>query len=649
MKKFFITLLILLCFIGCKESDLNRALSMAGDNADELKAVLNYYSHDPRDSLKYRAALFLIENMPGHYSLGGRYIDLYYDSVDSLLSFVTDKESLKQKIDSIAEYYKLSENAIRLEDVEHITANFLINNIERAFEVWPKGGYAEHLSFDQFCEYILPYRVGNEPIEFWRDSLKNKYNDIWAHGYHEGWRHSAFHACCEINNRLREEAGVYLLPPAFPIEKYSILARMFIGDCDSYGARATFAMRAKGVPVVKDFTPQWAYRDMGHSWNVVLCNNGRELSFGGVDVNPDVIHKPDAKMAKVYRTTFARNKESLASVCKGEPIPSNLKSPFYKDVTSQYLETSNIDVDIKVLPKENRQFMYLSLFNNKKWIPVCFAKIRFGDATFNSVGRDIVYLPSYYVDREMQPANYPFLLDSRGRIHYYEPDTLNVYNLRIYRKYPAEFRMVGVASHMIGGEFQAADNPEFKNAIVLHRIEENPYGLYVTIPLDSVLTKYRYWRHVSPIAGYGNIAELQFWGENGELLNPSGKIIGTDGTWGNDPKRSKESAFDNDPLTFFDSSKPDSAWVGLEFPKPVAVKKIVYLPRNDGNNVAIGDEYELFYYSIKGWKSLGRKKAKTHYVEFADVPRNAVLWLHNHTQGQEERIFTFDGKSTFWW
>ena len=85
----------------------------------------------------------------------------------------------------------------------------------------------------------------------------------------------------------------------------------------------------------------------------------------------------------------------------------------------------------------------------------------------------------------MQPANYPFLLDSRGRIHYYEPDTLNVYNLRIYRKYPAEFRMVGVASHMIGGEFQAADNPEFKNAIVLHRIEENPYGLYVTIPLDS--------------------------------------------------------------------------------------------------------------------------------------------------------------------
>lgn len=83
--------------------------------------------------------------------------------------------------------------------------------------------------------------------------------------------------------------------------------------------------------------------------------------------------------------------------------------------------------------------------------------------------------------------------------------------------------MVGVASHMIGGEFQAADNPEFKNAIVLHRIEENPYGLYVTIPLDSVLTKYRYWRHVSPIAGYGNIARIINFGGKWRIAESVGE------------------------------------------------------------------------------------------------------------------------------
>ena len=93
---------------------------------------------------------------------------------------------------------------------------------------------------------------------------------------------------------------------------------------------------------------------------------------------------------------------------------------------------------------------------------------------------------------------------------------------------------------------------------------------------------------MSPKGGYGNIAELQFFDEKNNLLNSFGKIIGTEGSWGNDPHRAKESAFDGDPLTFFDSSVADSAWVGLEFPEPVSVKKVIFLPRNDGNNVTIG-------------------------------------------------------------
>lgn len=38
------------------------------------------------DNLKLKAAIFLIENMPGHQSLGGSYIDKYYKETDSILS-----------------------------------------------------------------------------------------------------------------------------------------------------------------------------------------------------------------------------------------------------------------------------------------------------------------------------------------------------------------------------------------------------------------------------------------------------------------------------------------------------------------------------------------------------------------------------------
>ena len=54
---------------GCSSpTKLDKALSQAGDNRDELQHVLDHYSND---SLKYAAAVFLIENMPYRYSLEG--------------------------------------------------------------------------------------------------------------------------------------------------------------------------------------------------------------------------------------------------------------------------------------------------------------------------------------------------------------------------------------------------------------------------------------------------------------------------------------------------------------------------------------------------------------------------------------------------
>ena len=45
---------------------LEAALSQAGENRVELEKVLHRYQSNPSDSLKYRAACFLIENMPSY-------------------------------------------------------------------------------------------------------------------------------------------------------------------------------------------------------------------------------------------------------------------------------------------------------------------------------------------------------------------------------------------------------------------------------------------------------------------------------------------------------------------------------------------------------------------------------------------------------
>ena len=79
MKNSVQVLLFLILFFSCKKSDIERSLTLAGDNAVELRKVLDHYSKNIDDSLKYKAAVFLIENMPGHYSFGGNQLIIFIE------------------------------------------------------------------------------------------------------------------------------------------------------------------------------------------------------------------------------------------------------------------------------------------------------------------------------------------------------------------------------------------------------------------------------------------------------------------------------------------------------------------------------------------------------------------------------------------
>ena len=65
----------------------------------------------------------------------------------------------------------------KVQDVKIVTAGFLIQNIDSAFVQWKEGPWARHLDFEDFCEYLLPYRISNEPLEYWRDMLSGKYRE----------------------------------------------------------------------------------------------------------------------------------------------------------------------------------------------------------------------------------------------------------------------------------------------------------------------------------------------------------------------------------------------------------------------------------------------------------------------------------------
>ena len=99
--KHIISALIFLFLISCAnntEKKLERALSLSGKNRVELEKVLKRYSTSSTDSLKYKAARFLIENMPGYYFSEGANLDnysIYYKWLDD------ERKAPQQLLDSL--------------------------------------------------------------------------------------------------------------------------------------------------------------------------------------------------------------------------------------------------------------------------------------------------------------------------------------------------------------------------------------------------------------------------------------------------------------------------------------------------------------------------------------------------------------------
>jgi len=108
-------------------------------------------------------------------------------------------------------------------------------------------------------------------------------------------------------------------------------------------------------------------------------------------------------------------------------------------------------------------------------------------------------------------------------------------------------------------------------------------------------------------------------------------------------------AFDGEPLTYFNEYDGNGAWVGLDLVKLQSIDSIRFLPRNDDNNIRIGDKYDLMYWDKGKWNSLGIQTAKENVLHYTDVPESALYLLHNYTRGTEERIFTYENGQQVWW
>lgn len=638
----FLIFLLSACSIeNTSNNKLENALIMAKGNRLELEKVLAHYNSD---SLKLKAAVFLIENMPGHYSYSNSYLlEEYYSETDRLLTKLHGKNSdeIRDSINLSAKRLNLK-NCHKVMDIEIISSDFLISNIDRAFESWHEKPWSEHLSFEDFCEYILPYKVHElQPFDNWRE----EFGDFCTMGlenlqYCEMFKHSTYNAALVLSKNFIDSIKPFLSWSLdFPIYKVSTKVKMPFGKCDDYSDLMTSLLRAQGIPAIMDYTPQWAYRDLGHKWNCILAQTGKNIPFSAFFTAPGEPHKIEEKLAKVFRHTYSINDDIEFLNRKEKFVPLNFRNIFQKDVTQEYIKCTTIHLEDNKFPDG---FLYLGVSDGDSWTPIHYGYCERGSVYFEKMGLDCVYILMKYMDNgNIEYLTPPFIIDPEGNIQFFIPDKKTTVTAKLYRKYPVLEYASKYSQRLIGGRFEASNDPSFNNTETIHIVNSGNAITHEFYISDSI-PAYRYWRYIqSEPDTYCSIAEIIFFSQDSNQP-VYGKVIGTNGCKHPEYNRIKENVFDKNWLTAFDAPIDHGAWIGMDFGKSINMQRVIFVGRGDGNSIELGDVYQLFYWEDSKWKSIGKQKATRSFVDFSNIPSNSILLLKDLSKGKNIRIFTLN-------
>ncbi len=399
----WIATLALVLLAGCASTQVHSpriesALEISGENRSELERALSHYQNT--DAQKQAAMEFLIENMPGHGFVDLQFFDEAHNEMDfealdykSLNEAQVAFDALEAKHGSIS--YK---RKAFVPDLEVMTAEYLINNVELAFAAWHAKPWANGMSFDTFCQHILPYRGSNEPLDDWRGGVMDHFKDLPS-GLEDPTNAKA--AARKIEKQAHAWVGFWDLYYLHPTDQsYGEMMRAGKGRCEDITNMISYGLRANAVAVGSDYTPAWANRDNNHAWTTVLGPDGRGATRQGNIA------------AKIYRKTFAIQHDAwMHKAGATEPVARWLARDHFIDVTDQYMDVLDVPVKLGSAPPEGHKLAYLCVFNGGEWVAVAAGVIDDDKVTFEGMGPGIVYLPAYYDGKDLLPAAPPFTLE----------------------------------------------------------------------------------------------------------------------------------------------------------------------------------------------------------------------------------------------
>lgn len=651
-------------FLSCsnRESDtasissLEMALSHAGKNRAELEKVLLRYQTDPADSLKYKAACFLIENMPYYTYYKGKQLEQYLTYYTLLQETRGLRISPRAVADSISKMYgPLYLDSLQVyKDIETVDSAYLCNNIEWSFKVWQEQPWGKHVLFADFCEYLLPYRIGDETLSNWREAIYRKYNPLL-----DSLRVSEVldkedpivAVRCLLDSIRKGETVFTTAVPANLPHVGPDVAQLKSGSCRELSDFVVYVCRALGIPCSIDFMPIRGDENDSHQWVAFADKYGtlyyHEFPNGVSEVRKSLIC--NLPKIKVYRNTFSLNrtmeKEMLALDTTVVPL---FKDPHIVDMT--FLYTKNFKKELQIPAsaiykgKPRSRIAYLCASKRMDWEPVAWTEFNSKNLVFTDVQKGSVMRVATYERGRLRFWTDPFEVDVSNEFRFFTPSD-SVQDVTLFAKYTLRADEI-FQDRMVGGRFEGSNDPDFREKDILFVIQQKPERLQ-TVVYPKLTKAYRYIRYVGPEKSHCNIAEAALYAV-GDTTALKGKVIGTPGCFQKDGSHEYTNVFDGDVTTSFDYVEPSGGWAGLDLGIPNQIGRIVYSPRSYDNYIRSGDNYELFCCIGNEWSSLGKQPSEADSLIYKNVPCNVLLLLRNYSRGVQERVFISDQGRQLW-
>lgn len=650
MKEYLLSVVGVLSIlsVGCVPDEEMKVRNLVLRENPGLRHVLQLYEGD---SLKYKAALFLIDNLPYHQGVDSGDLRPMYKSYEL---FSTGKFSYQEALDSAARQYGFSGvGKIAMKKDVYIAPAYLVGNIEWAFKVWREQPWGKNVSFEQFCEYVLPYRVGNEKLEPWRERLYYQFMPIIEKHKNDPEIENPVHAAFVVRDSLLRTPHYFTGEMGTSVRVGPRIADWRSGSCLDLCDALVYIYRALGIPCGIEELPLRGNNNVPHYWIFVDDPEGQTWFSSMFYRRPRFLKAEDYVdvYGKVFRQKFGLNRRIIEEMDVGpKDVHPVFRYPCFEDVTRIYGREQayklSVGKDRFIQEPKEGEPVYLCMSERYSWKPVGWDIYDGMAAVFEDCHGGTVYCLALYDQEsgELEMISNPFSVDvETGKMAYYEPgpETEDVVLLSKFGMF-AEFFL----GRMVDGVFEGSNIPGFEHPDTLFHIHDVPDRLCTVVRADSSKA-YRYVRYLGPRGGFCNVSEVGFYSSWTDDMPLKGEILGPeDGARGS---HSYFNVFDGHTDTSYDYPLDYGGWAGLDLGEQKHVGKIVYTPRNRDNFVREGDVYELFVCRGGKWESAGRQVAHSDSLLFQNVPKHALLLLRDHSRGVAERLFEYkEGKQRFW-